>query len=265
MIKLSTSKIKCYKACRRLYYFKYVEGLESVKPIEALEDGKSYHSKIEHLYKDGSIEIDYENPKITAMALAYQKYIYPHFVCKRVEEWFEHKITPSLILIGRFDGIAEDGCIVEHKTTSSDVDEEYIYNLRLDEQILNYMVASKKNKIYYTVCKKPTIRQKQNETDEEFLQRCVEWYDTDTDLKIRVIKVTRNQKEIDEQRKALAYIGKEIKRIENQKEAKELSFYRNPNYCQQYGRTCEFASICLNYDPKLEYIEFKKKEKENGV
>lgn len=264
-MKISTSKIRCYKSCRRLYYFKYIEGLEYVKPIEALEDGKSYHAKIESLYKDGWFSMDLENPKITAMAMAYEKYIYPQFKCTKAEEWFELPLQKNnkYTLVGRFDAIADDGLPVEHKTTSSDVDDQYIYNLRLDEQILNYMLASGKNEMYYTVCKKPTIRQRQNETEEEFLDRCIAWYSEDTDRKIRVIKVTRNKKEIEQQKEQLLYIAKEIEKMEKDDKKPASAgrvFYRNQCFCQQYGRTCEFACICLDYDPKLEYIEFKKKQ-----
>ena len=254
---ISSSKVKVYKACKRLYFFKYVENLEYIQTIQTLEDGKTYHSKIEQLYNEGNFEIDEENPKVSAMACAYQKYIYPQFKVSRAEEWFEMKLTPTHTLVGRFDGIAEDGCVVEHKTTSADVDDEYIYNLQWDEQVLNYMLASGKNKIYYTVCKKPTIRQKQNETAEEFLDRCIAWYDEDTDKKIRVISVERNEKEIAAQREALKDIARDM--VSTEKKG-EKAFYRNQSHCTCYGRRCEFASICLDYDPKLQYVEFKKKE-----
>lgn len=254
---ISSSKVKVYKACKRLYFFKYVENLEYIQTIQTLEDGKTYHSKIEQLYNEGNFEIDEENPKVSAMACAYQKYIYPQFKVSRAEEWFEMKLTPTHTLVGRFDGIAEDGCVVEHKTTSADVDDEYIYNLQWDEQVLNYMLASGKNKIYYTVCKKPTIRQKQNETAEEFLNRCIAWYDEDTDKKIRVISVERSKKEIAEQKEALKAIARDI--VTTEKKG-EKAFYRNQSHCTCYGRRCEFASICLDYDPKLQYVEFKKKE-----
>ena len=256
-MKISSSKVKCYKSCKRLYFLRYVEGLEYLPAISTLEDGKTYHSKLEQLYNEGYFTVDEDNPKISAMACAYEKYIYPQFKVNRAEEWFEMNLTPTHTLVGRFDGIAEDGCVVEHKTTSADVDDEYIYNLQWDEQILNYMLASGKNKIYYTVCKKPTIRQKQNETAEEFLNRCIAWYDEDTDKKIRVISVERSEKEIAEQKEALKTIARDI--VTTEKKG-EKAFYRNQSHCTCYGRRCEFASICLDYDPKLEYVEFKKKE-----
>ena len=263
-MKISSTKVKTYKACKRLYYLKYVEGLEYTQPIDVLEQGKSYHSIIEDLNKTGFLIFnDNVDPKIRAMAEAYRHYIYPQFKCKAVEEWFEFPLGAEHTLVGRFDAVAEDGCVVEHKTTSADIDDEYIYNLQWDEQIPNYMLASGKNEMYYTVCKKPTIRQKQNETDEEFLARCITWYDEDTEHKIRVIKVTRSEKEIEEHRLNLRSICYEMTRDEFIGKNVSRQFYRNPSHCTCYGRRCEFAPICLDYDPKLEYVEFRRKENEN--
>lgn len=267
-MKISTSKVRCYKACKRKYYFSYIEELTPVQKAKTLEDGTSYHTMLENLYKYGDFEIDMDNPKISAMAVAYREYIYPKFKVNKAEESFEFMLNEEHKLVGRFDGIAEDWCVVEHKTTSSDIDDEYIYNLQWDEQIPNYMLVSGKNEMYYTVCKKPTIRLKQNETNEQFFLRCVEWYNTDTDKKIRVIKVTRNQKEIEQQKEMLKHMASEMFCDEENYKflqecndpAKEHLFYRNPSHCTCYGRKCEFASICLDYNPKFEYVEFKKKD-----
>ena len=43
------------------------------------------------------------------------------------------------------------------------------------------MLLTGMRKVWYTVCRKPTIRQKKNETDEEFFGRMVAWYDEDTE------------------------------------------------------------------------------------
>ena len=260
-MKISASKVKCYKACKRAYYFRYVEELVPVETAQPLVDGSNYHAMLEQLYKEGWFNADVQNdPKIAAMAAAYEKYIYPQFNLKAAEETFEYKLRDNVELVGRFDGIAEDGLVVEHKTTSADVDDEYIYNLQWDEQILTYMLVSGKNEMYYTVCKKPTIRQKQNETAEEYYERCCAWYAEDMDKKIRVIKVTRNEKEVKAYKTALKYIAKDMQKDEKFKKPKEYTFYRNCSNCTAYGRKCEYASICLDYDPKLEYVEFKKKE-----
>lgn len=251
-MQVSQSQVKCYKACRRLYELKYIEGLQYNKDIETLQLGSSYHDKLEQLYSKGYFDCGID--KTDAMALAYEKYIYPQFKVKCAEKWFEYKLNDKHSLIGRVDAIAEDGLIVEHKTTSSDITEEYLYNLQWDEQVLAYMLAYGVTEMYYTVCKKPTIRQKQNETEEEYFERCCKWYEEDTDDKIKVFKVSRTQEEIDKYKEQLIKTIDEIEKC--------TLFYNNTSNCTCYGRRCEYSSICLNYDAKLDYVDFTKVDKE---
>ena len=249
---LSVSLVSAYKKCRRFYELRYKENVYPKVTAQALQDGTSYHDGIERYYKEGVFQYDENNPKVSAMIQAYIKYIAPHFNVKVAEEWFTYKLTPKHNIVGRFDAITEDGFGVEHKTTSRDIDDEYIYDLYFDEQIPTYMLANGCNKMFYTVCKKPTIRQKQHETAEEFYNRCLEWYAEDTDKKIRVLQVTRTEEEIKEHRHNLVKIAQEIDKCK--------FFYRCPTSCTSYGRKCEYSSICLNYDPNIEYVEFEKRK-----
>lgn len=256
---LTISRIKAFKACRRKYELKYIEGLEPVEKPTALEVGTNYHELLEFLNKGGDLagNPDYAGiyTKELAMARAYEKFIQPHFKCEAVEKWVEHTFTDGSKMIGRVDGIATDGCLVEHKSCGSDIGEAYEYNLLWDEQILAYMLMTGTRKVHYTVCRKPTIRQKQNETDEEFFYRMLDWYETDTDSKIRLFDVERTDEEVEAFRKEL----EEIKDIISEAEVNKR-FYRNTCHCNAWGRRCEYSSICLNYDPSQEYIEFTKAE-----
>lgn len=249
---LSISKIKAFKACRKMYFFKYVEQLEPVSKSEALELGSNYHALLEQLNKTGALpECDYS--KEYAMAKAYEKYIYPCFKVVEAEKWIEKELTPTDKLIGIVDGLADDGCIVEHKSYGgSESMEAYEYNLLWDEQILAYMFMTGKRKAHYTVCRKPTIRQRQNETAEEFYERMVAWYDEDTENKIKLIEVERTDEEVEQFDKNLYEILYTMKSSTN--------FYRNTCHCNTYGKRCEYSAICLNYDPKAEYMEFTRGE-----
>ena len=249
-MRLSVSKMKLFKACRRAYELRYIEGLTPVETSDALQTGLTYHSKIEDLYKIGGVDMT-DLSKESAMAVAYLKYIYPQFKVKASEEWLSRDVAGNT-LIGRADGIAEDGRLVEHKTTSSEITEEYEYDLQWDEQILAYMLMTGAREIYYTVCRKPTIRQKKGETEEEFFNRMVEWYDEDTDKKIRCMLITRTDREVAEFETELKKMLFEISRTSN--------FYRNTGNCKRWGRRCEYASVCLHYDPDEEYVEFVKED-----
>lgn len=267
-MKLSASLVKTYKMCRRKYELKYIEELEPVAKSQALQDGTDYHAMIEKFYKgDGIGYCEGENPKVCAMAMAYFKYLWQvHPELKDIEyaeKWFEYPLTKKHSIVGRNDAITVDGIPVEHKTVSCDIDDEYVYTLQWDEQILTYMLANSINEMYYTVVKKPTIRQKQNETEQEFFNRCVDWYREDTDKKVRLIKVTRSFTEIEEHRKNLIIMAEEIEKCKH--------FYRNPNACNCYNRRCEYSQVCLNYNPQFDYVEYEKKKRyteeleENGL
>ena len=252
-MKASISKIRLFKSCRRAYELRYVEGLVPVEVSDALETGRSYHGKLEDLYKNGSFD-DSDLSKASAMAKAYEKYIYPQFKIKAVEEPFEFKVCPEHTIVGRVDGIAEGMALVEHKTTSNDLD-GYEFDLEWDEQIPCYMLAYGINTMIYTLVKKPTIRQKKNETDEEFYQRMVEWYDDDIHSKIRLVTVIRTHDELMEFRKHLIMMCDEMERAEA-----SGRLYRNPAYCHHWNTLCEYAQICNNYDPSETYINFERRE-----
>ena len=52
-----------------------------------------------------------------------------------------------------------------------------------------------------------------------------------------------------------------LKGISTMKKAEIIGeFYRNCSHCFRWGRRCEYASICLNFDPEQEYIEFTRRE-----
>lgn len=257
-MKISVSSLKQFKQCRRAYELKYVEGLEPVHVAEPLEIGKCYHVLLEELYDNGDFVIDAFS-KEEAMAIAYCRYIYPKFKMLAVEEWFEYQLSKDDVLVGRIDGYAEDGYLVEHKTTGSEITEEYEYGLQWDEQILAYMLASGRRKMWYTVVRKPTIRQKKNESDDEFFDRMLEWYETDTDSKVRLIEVTRTDEEVEQFQQELLKMCEELKDCYMRK-----AFYKNTCACKAWGRRCEYSSICLQYNPEQEYVDFVKNERRDA-
>lgn len=254
-MKASVSQIKIFKACRRAWYFQYVEKLEPVHMADSLRIGKQYHAYLEML--EHGEELPEDPTKECAMAHAFQKYILPQINVVETEKEIEAEIG-SHILHGFVDGLQADGTVVEHKTTSSDITEggEYEFGLLWDEQILAYMFLTGTRKIVYTVCKKPTIRQKKDESEEEFYQRMIEWYDTDTDQKIRLFSVERTDEEVEKFRSEFWSICEEMESTSN--------LYKNCLHCNSWGRRCEYSSICLNYDSnkRQEYIGFIKHEKE---
>lgn len=250
---VSISRVRTYKACPRMYELKYIEKLEPVRKPEALELGSNYHKLLEDLNNGVDLSMysdDYS--KEMAMAKAYEKYIFPKFHMVSAEQWLEHPLGNGDKLIGIVDGIADDGHIVEHKSTGLDITEEYEYNLLWDEQILAYMLLTGKRKVWYTLCRKPTIRLCKNETEEAFYKRMLDWYDVDTDSKIRLLDIERTDDEVAEFEDQLMMTIEQIRHTGY--------YYRNTCNCNMWGRRCEYSPVCLHYDPTQEYIEFTKGE-----
>lgn len=257
-MKVSVSQLKQFKACRRAWYLRYVEKLEPVEKSDALTVGTNYHALLETLYKDGKLDVT-EPTKEAAMAKAYEKYIFPAVKVELAEEWLEKEVMPDVTLIGRVDGMTADGVVVEHKTTSRDIGAEYEYNLIWDEQVLAYMYLTGTRRIIYTVCKKPTIRLKKGETEEEFFERMCAWYDEDTESKIRTFDVIRTDDEVEAWAKEMREVASQLAECREYAEC----CYKNTLNCMSFGSDCPYKSVCLHYDKSQEYIEFTRRE-ENG-
>ena len=251
-MRASNSGIQAFKQCRRMYQLKYLHGLEPVQTADALKRGSQYHELIEGILTGKSIAEDCDDPKIKAMATAFQMYILPQLgEVDGVEEWFEYDTPSGHKVVGRID--AKKGLeLIEHKTTSGLIDGSYFQKLAFDEQIPTYMLAFNTNWIKYTVCSTPSIRQKKNESDDEFFCRCVEWFSEDTNQKIAMVELHRTNDELEE-------FMHEQDAILTEMEQCDL-FYRNPANCSKWGRMCDYASVCMNFNPEEEYIQFKKRE-----
>jgi len=256
-MKISVSQLKQFKACRRSWWLRYMEDLKPVKKSDALTIGTNYHAKLEELYEGNYVDVT-DSTKETAMALAYAKYIFPDVKVKKAEEWIEKEIMPGRILHGRVDGITEDGIVVEHKTTSRDIGAEYEYNLMWDEQVLAYMYLTGTRHIIYTVCRKPTIRQKKDETVDDFFHRMVEWYDEDTESKIRCFDVIRTDAEVE------AWVHETMEVLEQMDDCRGLEdkCYKNTLHCQSFGSECPYKSVCLHYDADQQYVEYTRRERD---
>ncbi len=252
MMRISISKVKLFKACRRAYQLRYEEGLVPVEKSEALQTGETFHKKIERFNKGDTDVVDGVT-KEDAMMSAYIKYIAPKLDIDRSEVFYDANLNGNQV-VGIIDAICKDGTLVEYKTTSVDLADEYEYMLQWDEQLLMYMWLTGQRSILYAICRKPTIRLKKNESDEEFFDRMCEWYDEDTDSKIKLIRVERTDEEVEQFYNDLSNIVS----IMNNSESQDM--YRNTGYCKVWGRMCEYAPVCLHYDKDADYIEFERME-----
>ncbi|MDD4835770.1 MAG: PD-(D/E)XK nuclease family protein [Dethiosulfovibrio sp.] len=258
-IDLTASMIRAYKSCPKLYEFQYIHMLKPEKTPTALETGSNYHAQLERLLTGQSID-DTGLPGI--MAEAFDRFIpWRDWKIAKVEEEFDWAITPFLHMRGKIDAVCSDGIPVEHKTAGQSIGTEtasglkYVNHLAWDDQVSYYLLALSLQRdepvttVRYTVCQKPSIRLKQGETEEAYLDRCREWYD---DTKVRFFEVHRSEEELDRTETEVRGLASEIRR--------RKVFYRNPSHCSLMG--CSYASICLDYDPEI-ITGFVRKERES--
>lgn len=224
---------------------KYIYGLEPVQQSQAIERGLGYHEAVEKILQGEQPEC--ENPKIAAMADAFSGWNRPEIVA--VEKWFEYQTACGHVVVGRIDAKAKDGSVVEHKTTSGLIDGAYFQRLEMDEQIPTYMLAENTDRVIYAVCSTPSIRQRKNETDAEFRARCLSWFDGADKFAVTEIRKTASQLK--------AFAAEQDAMIDEMANCK--LFYRNPGHCMKWGRMCEYAPVCMEYNPEQEYIQFKRR------
>lgn len=250
----TTSMLRQYKNCQRRYDLEYNELIKPAVPAEALAIGSSYHGFVEKILKREEYQPEMSLPFV--MAKSFERYLPWHsWHVLDVEKEFRVRIAHGMYFKGKFDAICVDGILIEHKTTRDALDDAYLHKLTIDDQVTGYLTAislmrgEPVNRVIYTACQKPTIRRKQNETEDEFIERCSGWYD---ESRVRTFTVVRSTKELEDNLKLLVEIGKEMK--------KRKTFFRNPQACSIIK--CPYSSICLEYDPEL-LVGFVKKERVN--
>lgn len=249
---LSASRIRCYKECRRKYFISYVKGLVPVETSAALEIGSAFHDHLERIIvESGKAKIEpYDVP--SAMAQVWQDRVYPKFKfdAQAVEKPFEYQIGKHTI-IGHYDALTEKGTPIEHKTTSLSTI-EFMNRLFLDEQAKMYCLAAGKDVILYDIMKKPTIRQKKDETETEFAERCMRWYDENPDA-IETHQAAFTQRELFDHEQMIRKLADEMEQCD--------FFYRNPSACSFWS--CPFEAICGLKDSELtesNLVNYKTKE-----
>lgn len=246
-IEITASQIRAYKSCRRLYELEYIDCLRPIEEYEPYAIGRNYHNKVSQIIKHG--EFEKTDDKTDMMAEAFGKFIMPKLKAVKTETEFGIRLSHGIYLKGKIDGIDESGIPIEHKTTANAISDEFAEKLKWDDQIAVYMIGAGANELVYTVCQKPTIKLRQNESREDYLKRCAEWYD---ETKTAVLRLSRTDEELEEKKREITAIAKEIRSQKN--------WLRNPANCKVLS--CQYSKICLGYDS--EYMAgFKKKGKRN--
>ncbi len=158
------------------------------------------------------------------------------------EEWFEIPLDNGMHSLGGFIDAQCYDSVIEFKTTSAKIGEDYVYKFEfVDEQILSYLLAKpEKSNARVIVIQKPTIRLSKNESNIDFVSRCLEWLKSNTNTSIKDIYIEKSKKDLEDHYNYLCRMADEMEYCDN--------FYRNNSACMRYGSLCEYASICGNYE-----------------
>ena len=186
---LTASRMGSMLACPRRHYWRYECGLRREESADALRFGSAWHRAMEALSLGQSPEDAYragigETRDIDELAAAtlwglLAAYVARYGTDRSVEVLhreveFETVIDGSRTFkaAGKIDGLGRLAdarlCVVEYKTTSSslDPDSDYWLRLRADTQILMYVAAARAMgwdvaTVVYDVTRKPMIRPRQ--------------------------------------------------------------------------------------------------------
>jgi PD-(D/E)XK nuclease superfamily len=149
--------------------------------------------------------------------------------------------------------------LVEHKTAGR-LDAAYVAKLPLDNQILGYAWAKREqgldlDGVTYNVTKKPQIRQRQNETLNDFYRRIEQDYADRPGEYFYRETLRFSNKDVDRFAEELKRFTREIDRC-----AKEKFFYQNTSQCTALG-VCPFMKLCCDGVNKENLMLYRIKER----
>lgn len=203
---LSASRMTAFLACPRKHYYQYELGLEREESAPALRFGSAFHKALEarangawlpEAYEAAKSGVQLGEPIELAKLYGLLEGYYSLYGTAGGDKDIIEKMHPecqwTLAIptsrtfehVGVIDGLAvlKDGrtAIVEHKTTGEDISatSDYWTRLQFNGQLFLYVLAARANgwdvdTVIYDVIRKPAIRQKANETAEQYGDRLAE-------------------------------------------------------------------------------------------
>lgn len=270
----SHSRINCFKECAKKYEYKYIDNLEPIDDNKALNIGKAFHRGIElNSVNDLAKELDEdeyfsdeknETNKIIALAMveSFLKKFPNHN-----EGNIQHEVHIETNICGNekdfqiyADAIkeVEEGLILREYKTTSKIDDLYLDKLEFNDQISRYCYVIEKEykkpviAIEYYIAKKPLLRQKQNETIEQYRNRLVERLMEDNN--IVSITLQRTKEDIEDAYEDLKY---DINNIKNTKR-----FTKNLSNCSVYGG-CPYMNLCCKRKDSMLLYKQRKEDDNN--
>lgn len=283
---ISNSLTKDWRACRRKFYFHYIALLDTKKLSIPFFVGSHFHKGMEAFYagedpdefvprivksmRDKASKAVFLTPEdeqklmiqeaivagmLRGYAAHYKKDLKKWKVFAAEKEFSVPIIEGRIEYVGQIDLVVEyDGrlWLVEHKTAGR-LDRNYVERLALDTQITGYSIGAKHvfkeniAGIIYNVAKKPQIRQRKDETPDEFAQRIEEDYLARPEFYFYREELLRDKSTIGEYKAEIAEVAADIEDVvaATQKDPVKAMprYYRNTDHCTARGQ-CPYMAIC---------------------
>ncbi len=267
---ITNSRINRFKNCRRKAYYRDVKRLVPRIKSEALSMGSAVHKGLETgRVEDALTEFDgiYPNDQKEADKLEINKTI----VRAILEGYFDYYgdwdgkfmsemefdipiINPAtdaksrtFRLGGKVDGLLETeegNWLVEYKTAGS-VNKTYVERLALDTQVTTYIYGVQRqlgitiDGIIYRILRKPSIRQRKDETLLQYRDRLIQDYKDRPEFYFYGESLYRSQEDIIEFERELWSITQDMLKCR-----REGLWYKNTSRCSEWGG-CEYMPLCL--------------------
>ena len=311
---MTQSRIKDFNRCTRRHFYNYELGIDTTEKQDrlALDFGTAIHKGLEKWWdgenffevlqaaKNESID-RHEISKINALLIGYDELYKNHeYKTVAVEKEFciplrnprnKKSVSRTFQLAGKIDAIAKDEFgeywIVEHKTTSQNLDVESSYwdRLVLDDQISMYIYAAQNlgydvSGCVYDVIKKPALRpykatpvdkrkyrkdgtlyqsmRDKDESHKDYFVRIAAKIAENPSSYYRRTTVVRSEKEINYFEKYVWAVAEKI-RFE-----RRLGVYtKNAQSCTAYNKQCKYFDLCSGAS-SLDDDKWVKKNKINA-
>lgn len=282
-VEITHSEFDTHATCPLFWKFRYIEKLKPKTPSVKLSVGGAIHAGVEQFYRRGEdpmgamsaycdrvrrkadetglpLDESYE-VELRKAAVLMEGYLaryagdFERYAVVTVEPTFSIPL-PGVLgvrIAGKFDRIVNEkgsGLILLTETKTAAQWDPDVNRLMLDPQVSIYSWALSKIlrvqdvTVLYDVIKKPSIRQRQDESQEEFFERLRTDVTGNPDKYFIRDRVTRSRMEIERTEQELQVRGREMKRLR-----KNPAVYRTPgDHCFW---KCPYMRVCLEDTPEM--------------
>jgi len=279
-MKVSISSIQDFLSCRRMYYYKRIKKYERDSFSIPHLVGRVVHTGIYHLFRKSkdyigeAVKFFKEEKKhviekftlssedeqdlneievvVRGMLDAYKK---RYAVMLRDVKLVSNEQEGILDIDGdefiyKIDNIVRirEKKVLHELKTSKYITHDYVRSIRTNFQTAAYFYAYNYGEkdpikeVMYDIIRKPSIRQKKNESYGAFLKRLGEWYDN-TDDGDSKFHVERFEKPLISENDVFCTVGGVLKDLKASKQKED--FYQNFEKCHSYyGERCPYYELC---------------------